>query len=194
MNRITNISAQTLKIYETLIRGKFINDNSVNTESKQLYNLIDKEFDLLYEYFSIIGIELCKGDGYFYFSKETGKNLLEKKIERAYKWIDLLDFFKTFNSGFTPGTRFTPAQVAEKVRVDVSLEEKLKNLQFFFSKDNMKTIEKVNILINALQEDGFVEQENKTDDLYKVLSSFRYLEELVTKIEIEEPEENELPE
>jgi len=45
-------------------------------------------------------------------------------------------------------------------------------------------------LIKALCDDGFVELENRNDELYKVLSAFNYLEDLITKIDIEEPEED----
>ena len=42
----------------------------------------------------------------FSFAIKTFEQIdLERKIEQAFKWIDILDFFKTFNNSFGSGSR-----------------------------------------------------------------------------------------
>lgn len=180
-------------IYEKLNKGELISDNHIGKENAQMYNRLEQNFEEFRNYFQPIGIELVKGNGYFYFAKPQTKQQLENKISQAFRWIDLLDFFKTFNPEFGTGFRFTISQVAESIRVEAGLEEKLEKLSQYTRTKNAPVTDEIRSLVRQLQESGpFVQIENEISETYKVLSSIRYLEELMLKIEITDYEQETL--
>lgn len=186
---------QTAAIFEILNRGQFICSNSNEDNIKKLYTIIEEEqtYEFLYEYFLNINFILEKGDEYFYFSRVENKVDLERKIEQAFKWIDILDFFKTFDSSFGSGYRFTPSDILVKLNHDAELKSKLEGLRKHSgSKDKFNEI--IDKILEDLKKDRFLELENEISHQYKVLSSFKYLEQLVMSINISEEVKNEIPE
>ena len=87
---------QTAEIYEILSKGQFISSNSSVESVRKLFGVIEDNFTELSRYFSVINFTLERGDEYFYFSRPESRADLERKIESAYKWIDILDFFNTY--------------------------------------------------------------------------------------------------
>ncbi len=177
-----HLPKQTAAIFEKLSKGQFICSNAGNDEERRLYNVIDEFFDDLLEYFSAINFTLEKGNEYFYFTRPEARADLERKIEAAYKWIDILDFFKTFETTFGAGFRFTPSDILVRVNVDATLKNKLESLKKYTKEDTyMASIQKI---IDLLRRDNFVELENEINMMYKVLTSFAYLEELILSINL----------
>jgi len=180
----------TADIFDTLSKGKFICSNSVDDNNRKLYNVVDENFDDLYNYFMAIGFVLERGDEYFYFSRNEVKAQLESKIEQAYRWIDVVDFFTAFNSGFAPGFRFTPIDVAQQVKVDASLKDKLEIMKRLTGEGRYD--ERIQTLIDKhLCQPGFAELENELSSEYKVLSSFNYIKQLIVSIQIQDEPANE---
>ncbi len=186
------VPPQTYRIFELLSKGQFICSNSTDEETRKLYSLIDDEnnFENLYDYFSKINFKLEKGDEYFYFSRVETKVDLERKITRAYQWIDLVDFFKTFDNSFSTGTRISPHDILVKINTDIELEEKLTALKKYAG-DKEKQQEIIEKLFELMEKDTFMEVENSITNTYKVLSSFKYLEELILTINLPEEANNE---
>jgi len=153
-----NIPAQTADIFELLSKGQFICSNSVEDSNRKLFNIIDDNFEELYAYFSAIGFKLEKGDEYFYFSRKEQRADLERKIDQVYRWIDVLDFFKTFNNGFGPGYRFTASDVISQMKVDASLNDKLQGMRKLAGDGTHR--ERVQRLIDELEKYGVIELEN----------------------------------
>lgn len=184
----------TAEIFEVLSKGKFICSNSSNDLNRKLYAILEDEnhYELLTSYFENINFILEKGDGYFYFSRNESKVNLERKLEIAFKWIDLLDFFKTFDPSFGSGFRFSIADVTVRLNTDADLKAKLKGLKKVTKKTNFT--EAVSKLAEILIRDNFVELQDEISGTYKVLSSFAYLEELILAIHIPEDVANEIPE
>lgn len=168
---------QTALIFETLSKGQFICSNSSEEEICKLYNIIDSEenFTFLYNYFLQINFILERGNEYFYFSRKESKVDLERKIEQAFKWIDILDFFKSFDNSFSAGRRFSPSDILVKTKVDAELKTKLESLKKYSGgKENHAEI--VEKILDGLEKDKFIELENANLNQYKVLTSFQYLE------------------
>jgi hypothetical protein len=184
------IPAQTATIFEQLSKGKFICSNSAEDDQRKLFNVIDENFDELYNYFQAIGFMLERGDEYFYFSRKEARADLERKIEQAYRWIDVLDFFKAFNSGFGPGYRFTPSDILVQVKIDANLKDKLEALKKPLGEGNHR--ERVQRLIEELEKYGFAELENEITQQYKVLAAFKYMEQLIVSIHITEEVQHEV--
>lgn len=193
-----NVPRQTGEIFEILSGGQFICSNSADVRISKLYDIIDdnEKYELLYDYFSAIGFLLEKGDEFYYFSrKNESKADLERKLETACKWIDILDFFKTFDNAFVSGYSFTTQEIVVRIKVDAVLKSKADGLRKIFRlEDKTPYDEVIAKVIDNLCKDGFAEIENEILKSYKILSSFKYLEELVTNINIPEEVQNEIPE
>lgn len=193
-----NVPRQTGEIFEILSSGQFICSNSADVRISKLYDIIDdnEKYELLYDYFSAIGFLLEKGDEFYYFSrKNESKGDLERKLETACKWIDVLDFFKTFDNAFVSGYSFTTQEIVVQIKVDAVLKSKADGLRKVFKLDDKTPYdEMITKVTDSLCKDGFAEIENEILKSYKILSSFKYIEELVTNINIPEEVQNEIPE
>lgn len=186
---------QTAEIFKILSKGQFISSNSSDKTISNLYNVIDEEqnFENLYEYFLNINFVLEKGDEYFYFSRPETKTDLETKIESAFRWIDIIDFLKTFDNAFSSGYRFTPSDILVRIKTDAELETKLEGLKKHIA-DKEKHQDILDRVLKMLINDTFIELENEITHQYKVLASFKYLENLILTINIPDEVRNEIPE
>lgn len=173
----------TSAIFEYLQKGLFISSNSTNEEIRMLYNDIDENFESLYCYFSKINYILERGYEYFYFSRIEPKATLEQKIMRAYYWIDVLDFFKTYDETFGPGYRFQPEQILVESNINVVLQNKLDSIRKHFSDKDIRK-EVLENMVRQLTKESFLELENEKNNTYKVMSSWHYLEKLIESINI----------
>lgn len=188
------VPVQTANIFKILSKGQFISSNSSDKNISNLYNIIedDENFDNLYDYFININFVLEKGDEYFYFSRPENKIDLEKKIEKAFEWIDIIDFFKTYDNAFSAGYRFSPSELLVRMKTDAELETKLEGLKKHTDKTKHQDI--LDKILKRLMDDTYIELENEITHQYKVLASFNYLEQLILTINIPDDVKNEIPE
>lgn len=177
-------------IFNILSRGGFISENSLSDEERHCYEAIEENEADYRAYYEGIGFYLEGGNGYYYFTRQETKADLERKLEAAERWIDYLCFLKTFNSGFVPGFRFRRIDIETRINCDLDLMVQASKL--FKGKDRYSDI--VEKLISELERMGVIALENEIDGTYKVLSAFRYAEELVDCITITEEGEDEIPE
>lgn len=181
----------TQRIYERLSRGEFLSVDSADTTVRHLYEDIEENVEDYTDYFKEIGLQLESGDGYFYFSR-TGESrqTIEQKLESFSKWLDYLDFLKSYNQSFTAGYQFRKSHLIEQISLDIELKEKAGNL---FKKYGMgSNLDIVNKLLQEMQAMGFAECISEQDETFKITSAFRYAEELVGIIQI--VNEDEVPE
>lgn len=185
----------TSELFEVLRRGQFICSNSPNHDMQRLYKILeDKDtFEDLYDYFQKINYTLEQGDEFFYFSRVEKNIDLERKIEKAFSWIDILDFFKTFDSSFDVGYRFTASEIDNQLKNNADLKAKLNNFKKV-NVDKKNYLERIKKLIEKLERDKFVSLESELSGTYKVLTSFNYLKDLINTINIPEEIANEIPE
>ena len=185
----------TSEIYEILRRGQFICSNSPNEQIQTLYKVLEDQeaFEELYEYFYRINYVLEQGNEYFYFSRIENNVDLDRKLEKAFNWIDILDFFKTFDSSFDVGFRFSPAEIANQLKNNADLKTKLESLKKV-SVDKKNHLENIKKIIDRMKNENFISLENEISETYKVLTSFNYLKDIITVINIPEEIENEIPE
>ena len=193
-----NVPKQTGEIFERLSKGQFICSVSYDPRNAKLYEIVDdsENFEALYDYFFAINFILEKGDEFYYFSRyNESKADLERKIETACRWIDIVDFFKAFNNSFATGYSFTPSEIIVKISVDAVLKSKADGVRSTLKLDDKTPYHEVVLkIIDSLCKDGYAEIENEILKSYKVLSSFKYLEELINNINIPEEVQNEIPE
>lgn len=192
-----SVPKQTGEIFELLSKGQFICSNSTDSRISKLFDIIDDSdnYELLYDYFKSINFILEKGDEYYHFSRKEEKVDLERKLDIACKWIDIVDFFKTFDNSFASGYSFSPSEINVKISVDAVLKNKANGVRAALKIDEKTPYHEIILkIIDALVKDGFAEMENEILKTYKVLSSFKYLEELINNINIPEEVRDEIPE
>jgi hypothetical protein len=90
----------TAEVFQRLSRGQFISNNSVDTDTRALYNDIEDNFEEYEDYFKKIEFVLSAGDGFYYFSRNEAKVNIESKLQSLFSWIDYVDFLKTFDTSF----------------------------------------------------------------------------------------------
>ena len=181
----------TQRIYERLSRGEFLSVDSSDTSIRHLYEDIEENFDDYADFFKEIGLQLEAGNGYFFFSRiGEGKQSIEQKLESFSKWLDYLDFLKTYNQSFTAGYQFRKSHLIEQISLDIELKEKAGHLYKKYGVDSY--LEIVNKLLQEMQGMGFAECISEQDETFKITSAFHYAEELVDMIQI--ANEDEIPE
>ena len=193
-----SIPRQTGEIFELLSKGQFICSNSTGGNIGKLYEIIDdsENFENLYDFFSTINFILEKGDEFYYFArKDESTAAIERKLDAAFKWIDIVDFFKAVDNSFASGYRFSPSDIEVKISVDAILKSKADGLRPILKLDEKTSYREVVVkTIELLCTYGYAEIENEISISYKVLSSFKYLEGLINSINIPDEVQNEIPE
>ncbi|TXK27236.1 hypothetical protein FVR03_21260 [Pontibacter qinzhouensis] len=187
------IPKQSAEVFDILSRGQFICSNSSKTYIRKLYNALNQDFDAYHTYFMGIALILEEGNEYYYFSRTESKAELDRKLEIAMKWIDIVDFLKTYEPSFGAGFRFTPSNILVRVSVDADLKNKLEGLKKYAG-GKEKQAEIIDKVLDQLEKDNFIELENDIQQEYKTLASFDYLEQLILSINIPEDFQNEIPE
>ncbi|WP_233555591.1 condensin complex protein MksE [Pontibacter oryzae] len=187
------IPKQSAEAFEIMSKGQFICSNSCNAAIRRLYNAINQDFEAYYTYFQGINLILREGNEYYHFSRIDSKAELDRKLEIAMKWIDIVDFFKTYDPGFGSGFRFSPSNILVRLSVDADLKNKLEGLKKYAG-GKVKQSEIFDKVLDQLEKDNFIELENDILHEYKTLASFAYLEQLILSITIPEDVQNEIPE
>ena len=189
-NILLSMRNNTQRIYERLSRGEFLSVDSSDTSIRHLYEDIEENFDDYADFFKEIGLQLEAGNGYFYFSRiGEGKLSIEQKLESFSKWLDYLDFLKTYNQSFTAGYQFRKSHLIEQISLDIELKEKAGHLYKKYGAGSY--LEIVNKLLQEMQGMGFAECISEQDESFKITSAFHYAEELVNMIQI--ANEDEIP-
>ena len=191
LNILSSMRNNTRQIYERLSRGEFIAVDSINPSNRHLYEDMEENFDDYVDFFMEIGLLLEHGNGYFYFSRSgESRQTVEQKLESFSKWLDYLDFLKTYNQSFTAGYQFRKSHLIEQISLDIELREKAGHLFKKYGAGSNPEI--VNKLLQEMQNMCFAECISDQDETFKVTSAFHYAEELVNMIQI--ANEDEIPE
>lgn len=176
-------------IFQRLSRGQFISSNSIDADTRAIYNDIEENQQEYEDYFSQIDFQLSCGDGFYYFSRKETKVITENKLQSLFSWIDYLDFLKTYDTAFDAGTLFSLVQMEVKLSTTPGLKEKL--MQLF--PDKATNRQKLEALAAALEGMGFAELVNEADGTYQVTNAFHYIEQVILCINIDEDVKDEIP-
>ena len=180
----------TSEVFQRLSKGQFISSNSIDFETRAIYNDIEENQQEYEEYFRLIDFILSAGDGFYYFSRREARVNIENKLQSLFSWIDYLDFLNTYDTTFDAGTQFSLAQMEIRLSADLELKEKLSRL----FQDKQSNRDKLEALANAMLNMGFAEQTNEAEGRYQVTSAFHYIEQIISCINIDEEVKDEIPE
>ena len=168
----------TSEIFQRLSRGQFISSNSIDADTRAIYNDIEENQQEYEDYFGKIDFQLSCGDGFYYFSRKEAKVIIENKLQALFSWIDYLDFLKTYDTAFDAGTQFSLVQMEVRLATIPGLKENRQKLE---------------ALAGALENMGFAELVNEADGTYQVTNAFHYIEQIILCINIDEDVRDEIP-
>ena len=181
----------TQQIFERLSRGEFLAVDSADITTKHLYADVEENEEDYASYFEEIGYRLEKGNGYYYFSRiGDSKQSIEQKLDSFAKWLDYIDFLKSYNQSFTAGYQFRKSHLLEQISCDIELKDKARHLSRKIEGESFQAV--VTKLLQELTTIGFAELIDDQDETYKITSAFCYAEDLVNMIQI--ANEDEIPE
>ncbi len=180
--------SKTAEVFDALCRGGFICSNAVVPSDRTLYQYVEEHEERLRESFSEIGFRLEAGNQFYYFSRENeDAQSKERKIKKALRWLDLLAFFTTYRKDLCRGARVSPHEIAGQLDVNSSLKDQLAALHR--GSDSKNYSDQLDALFKELKKEGFVELENETSQMWKILDAWDYMEQMVMAVSIFEDEE-----
>ena len=180
---MSNYTKHIAPVFELLVKGNFLSQNSSKNEYRKLYLIVQENFESFNDYFSALNFKLepSASSNFYYLSRKESKYSLEQKLLKFYDYIDILAFFSDYHIGFSEGFRFSINDLEQKCKVDSSLREQIKSLV----PEETAILNKIRKIVKTLTDRGFFECEDEETQDYKVLSAYRYLQDLVNLIDIE---------
>jgi len=170
------------KIYQTILKGGYINENSSKNGNAALYAAIVSRESEIRAYFKPIGYVLMKREGYFYFAHDDAPDS-ESALELIVDYIDIANFFKTLDANFSVGYKFSLTAMEHQLNSNIELQDLSTKMKGVKANDNREFIQKI---VDKLKKDGFLEERNTTNAEYMVLNSYEYIEYFLGEIEVDE--------
>ena len=170
------------KIYQTILKGGYINENSAKNGSAELYEAVVSRESELRAYFKPLGYALMKREGYFYFAREDASEG-ESALELIVDYIDIANFFKTLDVNFSVGYRFSLTAMEHQLNSNIELQDLSSKMKGIKANDNREFIQKI---VDKLKKDGFLEERSSINGEYIVLNSYDYIEYFLGEIEVYE--------
>jgi hypothetical protein len=170
------------KIYQLILRGEFINENSMKKGNNEIYEAIMSKEAEVREYFGAIGYILMKREGYFYFAHDDAPNSVAA-LEKMVDYIDIASFLKMLDSNFSVGYMFRLESIENLLNANIELQEIVRQMKGIHASSNRESIEKI---VERLKKDGFIEEINQANGEYLVLNSYDYIEAFLNEVEVYE--------
>jgi len=170
------------KIYQIILKGHYINENSSKNGNSALYDAIVSKEGELRAYFRPLGYALMRGEGYFYFARDDASDG-EAALEQIVDYIDIASFLKTLDSNFSVAYRFSLTSMEQHLNNSLELQDLSLKMKGLKANDNREFIYKI---IERLRKDGFVEEQNSANREFIVLNSYEYIETFLSEVEVYE--------
>jgi hypothetical protein len=171
------------KIYEMILKGTFINENSKKNGHSELYKIIDNNETELRVYFKPLGYILIRRAGYFYFASDDALEN-QSMLDQIVDYIDIINFLKILDSNFTVDYRFFIASIEKQLSSgDVDLQDTASKMRGINAKTHREFAQKI---VERLKKNGFVEEQDAVKGEYIVLNSYDYIESLLKEVEVYE--------
>jgi len=170
------------KVYENILKGNFINENSFKNGNSELYEAIMLQESEVRAYFETIGYILIKREGYFYFAHDGASDSVSA-LEKMVDYIDIASFLKTVDSNFGVGYRFRLNSIENQLNNSIELQDLAYKMKGINANDNREFVQKI---VEKLKKDGFLEEVNSTNSEYIILNSYDYIESFLNEVEVYE--------
>lgn len=176
------IPQQIEKLYQNILKGNFINENSSKNGNSELYEAIASQESQIRAYFKPIGYILIRREGYFYFAHDEAPDSVSA-LEKIVDYIDIASFLKTLDVNFSVGYRFSLTSMENQLNINIELQDLAYKMKWIVAKDNREFLEKI---IDRLKKDGFVEEINASKAEFIILNSYDYIESFLNEVAVYE--------
>jgi len=170
------------KIYQIILKGGYINENSMKSGNAQLYDAIVSKESELRAYFLPLGYALIRREGYYYFGRDDASEG-EAALEQIVDYIEIANFFKTLDVNFTVGYKFSLTSMEHQLNSSLELQDLSLKMKGISVNDNREFIQKI---VDRLRKDGFVEEKNSVNGEFIILNSYEYIETFLDEVEVYE--------
>ena len=166
------------KIYQIILKGGYINENSSKNGNSELYEAIVSKESELRAYFKPLGYVLIQREGYFYFAHDEAHDS-EAGLELIVDYIEIANFFKILDSNFSTGYKFSLTSMEHQLNTNIELQDLCVKMKGIKANDNREFIQKI---VDRLKKDGFIEERSAVNGEYIVLNSFEYIEYFLREV------------
>ncbi|MEO0896332.1 MAG: hypothetical protein AAFY71_08045 [Bacteroidota bacterium] len=181
MDAFLSLPPQSAEIFERLSKGLFISHNNPSGPTQNYFELIQKHEETYTAYFKLIGFQLEKGKGYYYFSKPETKSQIEDKLEKLYRYLDSLEILYMLLPELGVGDSIVIPELTSKLDTDPVLKQKLMKLPLKGGVD--APLERLSLLCKNLEKESFLSMTQENPEQYLVLDAFLYLIQLIKRID-----------
>jgi len=182
LNTQTLLPQYMEKLYQLILKGSFINENSTKNSNAELYEAILLQENEVRAYFKTIGYILLKREGYLYFAHDSASDSAGA-LEKMVDYIEIANFLRTLDSNFSVGYRFRLHSIENQLNNNIELQDLAYKMKGVNAKDHREFVQKI---VDKLKKDGFIEELNTINAEYIVLNSYDYIESFLNEVEIYE--------
>lgn len=179
---MVSLPHQTAEIFDFLSKGSFLNINSTNPVQREWYYVMNQHEEAFRTYFRVLNLSLSGGEGYYFFSRKMPAQKTEEKLEQIRHYKNWLDFLLSCQPALGPGSRIRVEEIANKVSADRILRKKMENL--YHRNQPLPVAEKIRAIFSQIEKAGFMQSEDDSGTIYRMMASFSYLKNLVEKIPV----------
>lgn len=181
---LKNYKEEFSVIEECRLDGKFICENSIEVKMQKAYKLIRLNKTMIIYFYSILAYDLVFDSGFCYFVQEEKNELSSLKYSKQFldnfiDYIDIHKFMKTLDSSFISENDyiFNISSLEDRLNKDIDLKATADKMSFIKKKATYR--EFVESLISRLKSDGFIEPFNTKEGKFKLLKSYKYIEDII---------------
>lgn len=171
-----------LTIEDCRVNAKFINENSLSSKIVNAYKFIQYNKQNIRDYYSLIGYELVCSTGYCYFTPERYDVVPTKYALDFVDYIDIHNLLINISSEFTARNDFifNISTLESRINNDIDLKTIVEKMTFIKKRETYREFCKA--LLEKLKNDGFVESFNNKEGEYKLLKSYKHIEDTIEGI------------
>lgn len=166
------------------LEGLFINENSLNSGMANAYSFIKHNYETVKDFYLVLGYMLKKEDGFYYFYKEEyeSEDISQSFLSELLHYIDIYKFLIEIDSHFVAENDyvFNISSFETRLNQDIELKNMSEKMSFITKKSTNR--EFLESLFKRMKKDGFVEVFNNKEGKYKLMKSFKYIEDTIMGI------------
>lgn len=171
---------QTAEVFQALIQGQFISQNSQQARLRQAYQLLAAHEPAFRAYFAPLGYELQHQPGYFFVSQATTGSQLSDKLERLEKILDLLEPLLMYQPDLHPGQVIALAPWEAFVRSHRKINRRVLSLPL--RTQSTQISDRLKAILRILERERFLDVIDEEAQTYVVLYAFDYLRSVVRRL------------
>lgn len=170
----------TAEIFEFMRRGGFLSANSRDDEKSKWWQDLDNNFGQYEDFYRKLGYCLKKNQHYAHFGRDEKVGTLEERGERLLNLFLLGNAMKFYDAGLSSGQDIDKRHLLEAMETDSDFVE----ASAYLAEGKASNDKIADTLIAQMCRYGFAECVNERTGKYMVTGAFKYVEDLVELVKI----------